>query len=311
MLDARRLLLLRELRDRGSIAAVAEALSYTPSAVSQQLAILRRETGVELVERIGRGVRLTDAGRTLAAHADAVLEQLEAAEAAIESATPGQLRGTARVAAYQTAARAMLGPAITDLAESHPGIRLELAELEAELALPLLRTGEADVVVAEEYTFAPRPRDPGAERHPLGVDRVLLALAPGHPAAASTGAIHLRDLEQEPWATSRPGTLFAESLVRACRTIGGFEPDIRHRANDVGLLLQLAADGHAVVLVPAMGVAVRPEGVVLREVAGRGLTRDVFAVTRRGTAERPAIAAVLGVLRAQAERLGLRSRGTS
>ena len=307
MLDARRLLLLRELRDRGTVAAVADALRYTPSAVSQQLALLQREAGVALLERVGRGVRLTDAGRTLAAHADRVIAQLERAEADLEAAVAGEVRGTVHVAAYQTAARAMVGPAITDVAARFPGIRLQLGELEAEQALPLLRTGEADLVVAEEYPFAPRVRDPGLERHSLGVDRMLLALSPGHPAAAGEDPVRLRDLRDEPWATSRQGTLFSEALVRACRSIGRFEPDIRHRANDIGVLLQLAADGHAVALVPAIGVAVRPDGVALREVAARGggLTRDVFAVTRAGTAERPALAAVLDVLRERARALGL------
>jgi DNA-binding transcriptional LysR family regulator len=304
MLDVRRLLLLRELRDRKTIAAVADALSYTPSAVSQQLAQLQREAGVELIERVGRGVRLTDAGRTLASHADAIIERLEAADADLEAAG-GRLRGTVKVTSYQTAARALVVPAITTLGTRHPEIRLEMAEFEAEQALPMLRTGDADIVIAEEYPFAPRRRDPALERHPLGVDTMLLALAPTHPLARSEGPIHLRDLADEAWATSRPGTLFAEALVRACRSLGGFEPDLRHRANDIGGLLQLAADGHAVAMIPAIGVAVRPEGVAIREVAGRGHTRDVFAAVRRGTHERPVIAAVLEVLRHHAREIGL------
>src|SRR5687767_11232013 len=115
MLDVRRLRLLRELHARGTIAAVADALQYTPSAVSQQLAVLEREAGVPLLERVGRGVRLTDAGRRLVEHADAVLARLEAAEAELAEGT--EVRGRVRVASFQTAARALVAPAFIELAQ--------------------------------------------------------------------------------------------------------------------------------------------------------------------------------------------------
>ena len=304
MLDVRRLLLLRELRDRGTIAAVADSLSYTASAVSQQLAQLQREAGVELIERVGRGVRLTEAGHTLAAHADAIIARLEEADADLEAAS-GSVRGRVRLACYQTAARAIGGPAITTLASRHPEVRLELQEMEAEEALPLLRVGESDIVVAEEYPFAPRSHEAGLERHSLGRDPILLALPPDHPAGRGEGPVHLRTLRDEEFVTTRSGTLFGEALVRACRRLGGFEPQLRHRANDIGVLLQLAADGHAIALVPGIGLTMRPEGVVIREIAGSDHYRDVFAVTRRGTSDRPALAAVLDVVRDRAQELGL------
>src|SRR5215212_1761958 len=140
MLDLRRLRLLRELRERGTIAAVADALSYTPSAVSQQLAALEREAGVPLLERVGRGVRLTDAAHRLAAHTDDVLARLEQAEAELAAAS-GAVHGRVRIAAFQTATRSLVAPVLRMLSDSNEGLRVELVVMEAEEALPLLRAG--------------------------------------------------------------------------------------------------------------------------------------------------------------------------
>jgi DNA-binding transcriptional LysR family regulator len=300
MLDVRRLRLLRELHARGTIAAVADALQYTPSAVSQQLAVLEREAGVALLERAGRGVRLTDAGRRLVDHAEAVLARLEAAEA--DLADPGELRGRVRVATFQTAARALVAPAFISLAKSAPGLRGELIEMEAEESLPLLRMGEIDVVVAEEYEHAPRRHEKAFERRVLGVDRLLLALPADHPGTArAPGRLHMRDLAEEVWAAPREGTAFTDEVRRLCRGAGGFEPDIRHQANDVRLLLQLAASGLAIALVPSMGFE-PVEGVVTRPTP-RG--REIFASVRRGSAANPVVAAVLDALADHAGRAGL------
>ncbi len=181
MLNAGRLSLLVELEERGSLTAVAEGLGYTPSAISQQLAKLEAETGRRLLEPVGRGVLLTDVGRTLARHGREVLERLEAAEAALEDA--GSMSGTVRVAAFQTAARTLLVPAFEELAREHPLVVWELVDQEAEVALPSLRSGELDLVVAEEYPQALRPRDDRLARHELGADELLVALHAGHPAA--------------------------------------------------------------------------------------------------------------------------------
>jgi DNA-binding transcriptional LysR family regulator len=291
MLDVRRLRLLRELHARGTIAAVADALQYTPSAVSQQLAVLEREAGAPLLERVGRGVRLTDAGRRLVDHAEAILERLEAAEA--DLAETHELRGRVRVAAFQTAARALVAPAFIELANSAPGLRGELIEMEAEESLPLLRVGEVDMVVAEEYEHAPRPRDPAFERVSIHTDQLLLALPEGHPATEKPkGKLQLIHLKDEAWAAPREGTAFTNELRRLCRAMGDYEPDVRHQANDVRLLLQLVAEGMAVALVPSLGFEPMA-GVVTRPTPR---ARDIFASVRRGSAQQPAIRAVLGAL---------------
>jgi len=271
--------------------------------VSQQLAQLEREAGVPLLERVGRGVRLTDAALGLVDHTNAVLARLEQAEAEL-AADSGQVQGVVRVAAFQTAARALVAPILRPLADTHARLRCELIEMEAEEALTHLRAGDLDVVVAEEYRDVPRPRDPALERVDIAVDRIVLALPLGHPAAARE-RVRLRELAGEPWASTREGTLFCDVVLRACRSVGGFEPDIRHRANDMRMLLELAADGHAIAMVPMLGQPDDEPNVEVRRVAGLDIDRLIFAAVRRGGAGRPSVATVLDALRARAQELAL------
>lgn len=296
MLNAARLSLVVELEDRGSLTAVADALGYTPSAISQQLAKLEAETGRRLLEPVGRGVVLTDAGRTLALHAREVLDRLEAAEASLEAGE--RLTGTVRVAAFQTAARGLLVPVFEELRSVQPLLVCELVDQEAESALPRLRSGELDLVVAEEYAHALRPRDPRLARHDLGADELLVALPAAHPAARAGGAVALADLADEPWATPWAGTHYASMVESACRT-AGFEPLIRHRVTDLGTLLDLARSGLAVAIVPSLGGPTEDGSLALRPVGGGGLSRRLFAATRRGAAERPTLAVLLDALRAR------------
>jgi DNA-binding transcriptional LysR family regulator len=296
MLNAARLGLLVELEDRGSLTAVADALGYTPSAISQQLAKLEAETGRTLLEPVGRGVVLTAAGRTLALHAREVLERLEAAEAALEDAQA--ISGSVRVAAFQTAARGLLVPVLAGLARSHPRLVCELVDQEAEAALPRLRSGELDLVVAEEYPAALRAHDPRLIRHELGADDLWLALPAGHRAARKDGPIELAELAEDPWATPWEGSHYASMVEGACRA-AGFEPLIRHRVTDLGTLLDLARSGLAVALVPTLGGLGEQPGLALRPVAGGGLQRRLFAAVRRGAAARPALDVLVEALRAR------------
>src|SRR5919206_352394 len=159
-LELRRLRLLRELDERGTLGAVAAALGYSPSAVSQQLTVLEKEAGVPLLEKAGRGVRLTDAGRLLAHHAGVLLSAAEAARADLAALT-GEVRGTVRAGGLQSATRRVLIPALTRLLVSHPQVRVEISELELEQALPELRLGTLDVVISDEYDGHPRRRGSG------------------------------------------------------------------------------------------------------------------------------------------------------
>jgi DNA-binding transcriptional LysR family regulator len=303
VLDVRRLRLLRELAARRTVTAVAEALSYTPSAVSQQLAALERDAGVRLIERVGRGVQLTEAGRRLVTHADAVIARLEAAEADLASAG-GEVSGRVRVASFQTAAHALVIPALGPLAERHPELECELVQAEAENALPALRLGDVDMVLAEEYDHAPRPRDPALEHRDLCRDALVFAVPATHPAARKS-AIGFADLRGDAWAGGETGTAWNDMIERACRSIGGYEPDVRHNVDDVRLILSLVAGRGAVGLVPALGLHNEIEGFVWRPPAEGPLERRIFTAVRRGTAERPALQAVRDALAVQARALGL------
>jgi DNA-binding transcriptional LysR family regulator len=294
MLHAGRLRLLVELEQRGTVTAVAAALDYTPSAVSQQLTRLETETGRQLLERVGRGVLLTDAGRLLASHAREVLERLEIAETALEQADA--ISGRLRLAAFQTAAQGLVVPAFAALCARHPQLACELHDHEAETALPLLHSGRLDLVVAEEYEHAPRPRDPVLERHDLGLDELLVALPSAHPLARHDGPLALAELAAERWATPWEGTAYAAMILRACRT-AGFEPDVRHRVTDLHTLLDLARGGLAVTLVPALGRVKETDGLALRPLKGGGLRRSIFAAVRRSAAARPAVEALIRELK--------------
>src|SRR5919202_4149471 len=181
MLDLRRLRLLRELHERGTIAAVADALQFTPSAVSQQLSILERESGVRLLERAGRGVRLTDAALVLADHADALLERAARAESDLAAAA-GTVAGRARIAGFESVALRLALPAMQRLSREAPRLRCELLELEPEEAVPALALGDLDLVLGDEWQHQPRRLPDGIERHELMSDRVRLVLPARHPA---------------------------------------------------------------------------------------------------------------------------------
>src|ERR671910_965388 len=182
MLELRRLRLLRELYQRGTIAAVADALQFTPSAVSQQLAMLEREVGVRLLGRAGRGVRLRDPALVLVEHADALLERAALAEADLAAAA-GTVTGRGRVAGFQSVSMRLAVPAIDALARDAPRLRCELVEAEPEQALPVLALGDVDLVLGDEWQHQPWRLPPGLQRHELFRDPVSLVLPAEHAAA--------------------------------------------------------------------------------------------------------------------------------
>jgi DNA-binding transcriptional LysR family regulator len=289
MLNPRRLAVLREFAAQGTIAGAAEVLAFTPSAVSQQLAQLQREAGVELFRKAGRRLELTDAGRTLVDRAGELLARVEQVEAELAAHT-GEVRGTVRVAAFQTAAAALAMPALEQLADAHPELRVELVEAEAEESLPLLARGGLDVAIAEEYEHAPRPRLPQIHREYLEPDELLLAL----PRPRDDRPVALAGLAGGVWATARAGTAYADMFARLCRSVGGFEPDVRYRVNDMQLLVALVAAGRAAAIVPALG---RPERGLVRPLAEGRFARALFVAPRASDRVRPSTAAVVAAIR--------------
>jgi len=298
MLDLRRLRLLRELEARGTVGAVARALDYTPSAVSQQLAVLEREAGVALLEHAGRNVQLTDAARVLVRHADTLLTGVEAAEADLAAAAT-TVSGTVRVATFQTAALHLVTPAIRTLAREHPDVRVEVLDAELEQALPALRLQAVDLVLGDEYEGGPRERPPGCEREDLLHERIRLVMPASHPLARRR-RVPLAGLAEAPWAAAHPGAGQRDLIVRICRERGGFEPDLRHRSNDLLLLLELSRSAGAVTLLPDLVGLHDDDEVAIRDLADGRLGRTVFALTREIRADRPALAAFRAALRSAA-----------
>ena len=291
MLDLRRLRLLRELHSRGTIAAVADALQYTPSAVSQQLAILEREAGVPLLERAGRGVRLTDPALVLVEHAEALLDRAAVAEAELAAAA-GTVVGRGRIAGFQSVAIRIALPAIEALAASAPGLRCELIEAEPEDALPALALGDLDLVLGDEWSHQPWRPAPALTRVDLLEDPVRLVLPAGHPAGS------IAELADAAWVASHPGMGWEEITQSVCRGQGGFDPQIRHRANNATVALELVARGHAVALLPELALRRRADGYVTRDVDG--VVRTVYAATRAADAARPSTQALLAAVTAAA-----------
>jgi DNA-binding transcriptional LysR family regulator len=300
MLDLRRLRLLYELHERGTIAAVADALRFTPSAVSQQLAVLERETGVRLLERTGRSVRLTDAALVLVRHAAVLLDRAERAETDL-AAAQGTAVGRGRIAAFQSVSLEIAVPAMATLAHASPDLRCELIDAEPEQALPALALGDFDLVLADEWPHQPRSRPPGVDRHELLADPIRVGLATDHSAAhADPAVLRLPDLANEPWVSSDPGMGWNEVTTRTCREHGNFDPDIRHRTNDAIVGLRLVANGLAVMLVPDLIATRSYPGVAIRDISGASLKRSVFAATRTADARRPSVNALLEAVRTAA-----------
>ncbi|MBG0816697.1 LysR family transcriptional regulator [Planomonospora sp. ID82291] len=300
--DLRRLRLLRELEERGTLAAVAAALDYSPSAVSQQLSVLEKEVGARLLEKAGRGVRLTDAGRLLARHARVLLTAAEVAAADL-AALGGEIRGTVRAGGLQSAARRLLVPAVARMMPEHPLVRVEVCELELEQALPGLRLGAVDLVVSDEYDGHPRPRPAGLRFTPLHEEPLKLVLPPAHPLARREGPVALAALRQEAWVASDAGTGHHAMVVGTCRSLGGYEPDVRHRSNDAELQLELVRTTGAVGLLPVLTLPAADAALAVRDVAEADVRRRLVAVTREGPMA-PALSAFLEAVTDQVRRIG-------
>jgi DNA-binding transcriptional LysR family regulator len=296
MLDVRRLRLLRELAHRGTISAVAEALCCTPSAVSQQLAVLERDAGVALLQRNGRRVCLTPAGAALAQQTEGILALLEEAAAALAAAQSG-LAGPLRIGAFPSAVRTILPAALVALGRDHPGLELMVTELDPAGVPDALRSGELDVALVHEYDYVPTAPDPALETEPLLDEAIYLASCGPAP---EPGGDPVRSHSDAAWIVASPGTLCHTMVVRACQA-AGFTPRIRHHADDFVTVLALVAAGQGVALVPQLGALDPPPEVVLSPLPTRRRTQVAY---RSGTRQQPPVSACIDAIRASARRLG-------
>ncbi|WP_438354405.1 LysR family transcriptional regulator [Microbacterium sp. CJ88] len=286
MLELRRLRLLHELSLRGTLASVAEALSYSPSTVSQQLAQLEKDAGVPLLVADGRRVRLTEHGAMLAAHAARALELDEQVRGDLESLRTGT--APVQVAVMQTVAQSLLAPALTLLRDHDPDVVVAVTELPPEEGLFELAARRFDLVVAEQYPGHSRAHPTGIERTEIGRDAIRLAVRRGEPAR------DLDALRGRPWVMEPSGTASRQWATQQCRA-AGFEPDVRFEIADLTVHVRLIAAGLAVGLLPDLARAPGRKELTLVDLPGSP-AREVFAATRTSST-RPAIAAVRTALK--------------
>lgn len=303
MLNVNRLRMLREVADKRTIAAAAESLFMSPSAVSQQMAVLEREAGVPLLEREGRGVRLTEAGARLVANTERILAEIEHAEADLASSAQG-IVGHVRLSAFPTAARAILIPALVVLRTQHPNLHLSMIDLEPEESQPALKARDLDVVLTYEWDLLPSVEDPGIEREELLTERVYLALPADHPLAQQSGPVAVASLADEEWIVGRDSTSMLD-LVRAAGHRTGFEPRTDFHSMDFDVILTAVSAGLGVALGPALALSREIPNVAVREIADLQLNRSIWAAIRRGSGSTPGIAAVLATLRSASQEVAL------
>jgi len=295
MLSAGRLRVLVTVAHRGSLSAAAEALDYTQSAVSQQIAALEAETGLALLERHPRGVTLTAAGQTLVGHAEGILAQLEAAEQALQ-AISGLRGGRLRMASFASAGATLMPHAIAEFRAAHPEVELSLAEGEPEDIAPRLRGGEFDLALL--FEFEGERLDAGrATRVELLEDPMFLALPIEHRLAARE-RLRLADLAGEAWVQTSQESNCSRHVVRCCHA-AGFEPNVAFESDDYQTVQGLVAAGVGVALIPRMALAAPRQDIAVRSLVD-GPVRRVIAATPPSARLVPAAAAMLAILRAAA-----------
>jgi DNA-binding transcriptional LysR family regulator len=255
MLDPRRLRVLREIAARGSFAAAAEALSFTQSAVSQQVAALEREAGTRLVERGVRPVRLTDAGRALLAHAEAVLARLDEAEQELGEIARLR-RGRLRLASFPTAIATLVPRAVALFNQRHPDVDLTVIDDHGQGLLPRLARWELDLALIYEHEALREP-DVELERTHLLEDRFDLVVPDGHPLAARA-SVALEELAGEIWIGGAPDSAYGAIVLHSCRA-AGFEPRFAFGSDDYNAVQAFVAVGLGIAILPHLAlIFVRP-----------------------------------------------------
>lgn len=294
MLNVRRLELLWELKIRGTLAEVAAALRYSPSSVSQQLALLEKEAGVELLRKTGRGVQLTPQAEILVDHTAGLLERLEQAESDL-AASLTTVTGTVRLAVFQSAALALMPGALTAMRDRYPDVRIEMVQREPETALYETWARDFDMVIAEQYPGHAAAHYPELDRAKLTTDAIRLAA----PPAAIDGIASVDDAKNMPWVMEPRGAASRHWAEQACRR-AGFEPDVRFETADLQAQVRLVESGNAVAFMPDLVWTGRDTNCQLLELSEQPM-RTIFSSVRMASAHRPAILAFREVLQETAD----------
>jgi DNA-binding transcriptional LysR family regulator len=300
MYDLHRLRLLRELKLRGTLAAVASALSYSPSSVSQQLSQLATEVGVPLLEPVGRRVKLTAQAEILVAHTEILLQRLEEAESDI-AASLSTVTGELRVASFQTASLALIPHALMMIRQQHPDLRIHITHGEPGVTIPRLLAGDFDLVLAEEYPDAVTTYPPGTGAQLLCTDRLRLAGittppdSEASPAAPSWSVRDLMALRDHPWIMEPPQVPARRWAVALCHQ-AGFDPDVRFESADILLHVRMVQQGLAVALLPDLVWAGGSPAVPLIDLSPAPTTRRIITLCRSGASRKPAVVAFRAAL---------------
>lgn len=298
-MDFARLRTLRELSMRKTMAAVSEALLISPSAVSQQIALLENDVGVELVERRGRGVRLTPAGERLVEHASRVIGILEEAKtdlAEIKRTIAGELR----ISAFPSVAAALIPPVIKALSDRYPALFPTFEEMEPTESVAALRAWQTDVAIVDDLTTSVGQSEAPVESLHLLDDRLQVLLPPDHPAADQP-YVFIAQLSQERWAIDTRSSTYSNVIVSACRE-AGFEPALNGRCNSFEVVRALVEAGCSISINPALRGRDYMGRLILKEIRPV-ITRRIFVAFRKGEMRNPAIAACIAELRAVAEQI--------
>lgn len=299
MIDLRRLRALAAVAEHGTVAGAAEALHFTPSAVSQQIGHLARDLGVDLLERRGRRVHLTPAAHLLLAHADTIQAQWERARADL-AAEAGRARGTLRICGVSSAIAALGAPATTRLLDEHPGLEVQLREEESRDCCRLVHSGGSDIALVLPTPDTPPPTDARFEQQTLLEDPPDL-LVPADHALAHTGRADLLDASGESWIVTRHDNDSHVLLTVACAA-AGFTPRITQEVKEWYAVSALVAAGLGVCLLPRIVPVPQAHRVVRVPLRGRSApVRTILAVVRRGSSQHPAVAAGMEALLATAK----------
>lgn len=284
MLDIHRLRLLREVKLYGSMSAAARSLSYSHSAISQQLAQLERETGVKLLERIGRNVHLTPAGEELVLNTEAILAAIERAEADLASSHE-RPQGSITLAAFASISRAVLPSALARLAAQHPLLQVNVSRHEPEEALLRLVSRQVDAVITDSFPGTSAGSTVDLHTTILGQDPVRGYLPAGLEMSDAEAVRRL------PWVMEPHGTAASHWALRVCRE-RGFEPRVAHVSTDVLFHLRMVEQGLAAAFLPDLvmqetGSRLQPSSWLPAD-----QRRTILFITRRGSEHHPGFEAL-------------------